>query len=80
MRSLLCRAFELDPHDSELVRGMKAEENEAEEDDASKEWTAEQEKEILIKSKTGRTDNLRGRAKFLIFTQAGPGPEVLTKS
>jgi len=75
VRSLLCRAFELDLHDSELVRGMKPEEN-----DSSKEWTAEQEKEILIKSEAGRLAHLRGRAKFLIFTQAGPGPEVLSES
>ena len=35
---------------------------------------------IVESLEAGRMESLKGKAKFLIFTQPGPGPEVLEES
>lgn len=70
VRSLLCRAFRFDARDPALVRGMSL-------DDEEKASDALPDDPEHRFDEAGRYDHLRGKAKFLIFTQPGPGPQVL---
>lgn len=76
LRSLLCRAFDLNSHDSQLVRGMEPEINEGSERNSK-----EGEDSFLGAIQRDECGNsLKGKIKFLIFTQVGGGPVVLNET
>ena len=71
IRKLLCKTFHLDQRDSHQVRGMAT--------DAPA--PAGEENDIqAFEDSCGDYSLLRGKAKFFIFTQPGPGPRILEES
>ena len=73
VRSVLCHTFRLDQRDSNQVRGITTPD-----DDASS-MSVESDLRSFEDNCEGFS-LLRGKAKFLIFTQPGPGPRVLEEN
>lgn len=88
LRPLLCRVFDLDPDDPHLVRGINQEQSipnrgskEGEEQEKEEEITVKERNLLIDKLQShGFESELKGKVKFLIFTQTGGGPQVLEEN